>query len=82
MRDDAFNLHADPVRTKMTRTQHILISRVCCLEDSESKGINADKTLLQVYSKNWSESESVTVVESYMEESKSGSFQKIINTNK
>ena len=42
MISDAFNLHADPIRKEVSDTQHIPISHVCDLDESESKGIVAD----------------------------------------
>ena len=45
MRADAFNFQVDPVRIEMTGSQHITILQVCFLDDSESKGIIADKNL-------------------------------------
>ena len=50
MRAGAFNLHVDPVRMEISGLQQILISHVCDLEESESKGIIKDKNLLQVCS--------------------------------
>ena len=70
MRACAFNLHVDPVIAEMTGTQQILSLRVFDLDKSESKGIIADKDLLQVCSTGESESESVIFDESYMEEIK------------
>ena len=46
-------------------TQKIPNLRVCYSNKSESKMINADKTLLYVYSMDKSESERVIVIESY-----------------
>ena len=37
MRTYAFNSHVEPVRTKMTDTQHITISHVCDLDESKLK---------------------------------------------
>ena len=51
----------------MTGTQHITIFHICSSNESESKGIIADKNLLQVCSTDEIESKSV---------------HKIINTNK
>ena len=82
VRADAFNLNVDPVRTKMTGTKQIPISHVFNLDKSKSKGIIADKNLLQVCSTDESESESVIFNESSTEESKSESVYKIINTNR
>ena len=78
----AFNLRIDPVRTKITDTQHIPISQVCDSDERGSKEIIADKNLLKVCSKDKSESEIVIVNESSMEDIKSESVHKIINTNK
>ena len=50
MRSDDFKLNVDPVTTEMTGTQQILISHVFDLEKSESKEILADENLLQVFS--------------------------------
>ena len=47
MRSDTFNLHVDPIRTEMTGTQKIPTSHVCDLDESESKGIIAEKNLSQ-----------------------------------
>ena len=59
-----------------------MISHVCDLDKIESKGIIAEKNLLQVFSMDDSDSESVIIDESSTEESKSDFFHKIINTNK
>ena len=61
MRCDVFNLRVDPVRTEMTGMRQILISHVCDLEESESKGIIMDEKLSQVCSTDESESESFVV---------------------
>ena len=63
------NSHIGPVRTQMTNTQNMNISdmnmqnipnlRVCYLYEIESKSINADETLLHVYSTDESESKSI-----------------------
>ena len=50
MRSDDFKLNVDPVRTEMTGTQQIMISHIFDLEKSESKEILADENLLQVFS--------------------------------
>ena len=75
------NSHVDPVRTEKTGTQQILISHVCDNDERKSKGIIADKNLLQVCSMNESESESVVVNESSTEDIKSESIKKSINRN-
>ena len=64
MRADAFNSHVDPVRMKINGTQHIPISHVYDLYESESIGIITDKNLFQLCSTDESESESVLVDES------------------
>ena len=64
MRNDAFNLHVDPVRTEMTVMQHIPISQICDLYQRKSKDIIADKNLLQTCSADKGKSESVIVDES------------------
>ena len=50
MRYGAFNSHVDTVRTEITGMQQILISQVCDLDKSKSKGIFAEKKLSQVCS--------------------------------
>ena len=50
MRDDALNLHGDPVRTKNTYMRQIPILHVFDSDESESKEILAGKNLLQVSS--------------------------------
>ena len=82
MRADSFNFHVDPVRTKMTGTQHIHISRICSMGYSKSKGIITDENLSQVCSADKRESEIITVNEISMEDSESESVHKSINTNK
>ena len=82
MIDDAFNFHVEPVRTEMTSTQQILTLYVCDPEKSKSKEILVGENLLQVCSKDHSESETVIIDESSTEESESESVQKSINTNK
>ena len=52
------------------------------MDESESKGIIADKNLLQVCSTGERKSEIVIINGSSKEESKSESVHKIINTNK
>ena len=66
MRDDALNLHVDPVRTEITGTQQIPILQVCSSGKSESKRILADENVSQACSTDESEQESVIVDESYM----------------
>ena len=56
MRDNYFNLHVDPVRMERTGTQYIPISHICDLKKIKSKGILAEKNLLQVSSTKKSES--------------------------
>ena len=68
MRADKFNLNVEPVRTKITGTQHILISHVCDLDESESKMTLVVEKSSQFCSTEESESESVIVNESYTEE--------------
>ena len=46
MRAYALNFYVDPVRTEMTSTKNITISQVFSLDESKSKGIIADETLL------------------------------------
>ena len=78
MISDAFNFHVDPVRTEITGTQQILIYQVWDLDKSESKGIIADKNLLQVFSMDERESESVINNEISTEKSESESIYKSI----
>ena len=66
----------------MTVTQQILITQICDLYESESKGILVEENLLQVCSMDESESERVIVDESSTEESEPESLHKSINTNK
>ena len=82
MRSYAFNFHVEPIRKEMTGTQQILISHVCDLDGSESKGNIADENLPQVCSTDEIKPESVIVNESSMEERKSESVHKSINTNR
>ena len=60
-RADTFNFHVDPIRTEMTGTQQIYILHVYSSDKSKSKGIIADKNLLQFCSADESEPESVIV---------------------
>ena len=69
MRDYAFNFNVEPVRTEITGTQQVQISHVCDSDESKSKGIIADETLLQVCSTDNSEPESVIADGSYTEDS-------------
>ena len=78
MRSDAFNSHADPVRTEVTGTQQIPISHVCDSDESKSKGITVDENLLRVCSTDESKSEIVIVDENSTEESESESICKSI----
>ena len=66
----------------MTDTQHIPISNVFYLDKGKSKGILADKNLLQFYSVDQGESEGVIADESLTQESESEIINKIIITNK
>ena len=50
MRAYAFNSKVEPIITKTTGIQNILISHVCDSEKRGLKGIIADKNLSQVYS--------------------------------
>ena len=79
---DAFNLHIDSVKTETIGTQHITILHVCYLDKSESKGIIVNKKLSHVCSTDKIESESVIVHESSIEDSRSESVHKSINTSK
>ena len=78
----AFNLYIDPVRTEMTYTQQITIFRIFSLDKSELKGIIMDKNLLKVWFTDKSESERVIVDDFSTEESKSEWVQKSINKEK
>ena len=44
MRAYAFNLHVDPIRKKLTDTEHIPILQIFDLKKSKSKGIIKDRT--------------------------------------
>ena len=68
IRADAPNSHFDPVRTKMTGTQQIMILRVCDLDEIESKQFLVDKTLSQVCYTSERETEKVIVDEILTEE--------------
>ena len=59
MRDNFFNLHVDLVRSEMTGTQQILISRICYFDKGKSKDILTYVYLLHVCSTGEVESESV-----------------------
>ena len=48
VRDYAFNLHVDPVRTEMSGTQQITISQIYSSDERKAKGIIADEKLSQV----------------------------------
>ena len=50
MRADAFSLHVEHIRTKITGIQQIPILHVCDLDDRKPKGIITDKQLLQLCS--------------------------------
>ena len=63
MRDDALNLHGDPVRTKNTDMRQIPILHVFDSDESESKEILAGKNLLQVSSTDKGKSEIIIVNE-------------------
>ena len=82
MRADALNFPVDPVRKKTTGMQQIPISYVCDLYKKKSKGIIADKKMLQVCFMDRSESESIIIDDISTEESESESVHKRINTNK
>ena len=82
MRDDSLNPHIDPVRTEITGTEQIPISHICDSDERASKRIIVDENLSQVCSTNEGDPESVIVDENSMEDSKSKSVHKIINTNK
>ena len=79
---DTFNLHVGPVRTEITGTQQIPILQVCDLEKRKSKLIPSGENLLQFFSTNERESESVIVDEISTEEIESEIIHKSINTNK
>ena len=81
MRADAFNTQVNPVRTKMTGTQHIPILQVLSLDRRVSTWIIADKNLSKVYSTGKRKSESVIVDKRSTEESESESVHKSVNTN-
>ena len=81
VRADAFNLHVEPVRTKMDGTQEILILYVCDSDERKPKGIIADEILSRACYMDKSKSESIIVNESSFEESESESVHKSINTN-
>ena len=55
----------------MTGAKHILISQVCCMNDSQSNEFLVDESLLQVYSTERGESKIIIVDESSKEGSKS-----------
>ena len=80
MRDDASNLHVDPVRMEMTGTQQIPISCVCESDQIKPKDILAKKNISQVCSTDEGESESVIFNESSTEDNESESVHKSINT--
>ena len=61
LRAGALNLRVDPVRMKMTVTQHIMIFQVCDSDESKSKDIIAEEKSFQVCSMEERESESVIV---------------------
>ena len=82
MRADTFNLHVDPVRTKMTSMEQIPIYQVCSLYKSKAKWIITDKKILQVCSTDKIRSEIVIVNESSTQERKSKTIHKSINKNK
>ena len=48
VRDNLLSLHIDPVRTKMTGTQHVPILHVCSMYIRESKDFLADEKLSQI----------------------------------
>ena len=81
-RADNLNLNADPVRTEMTSMQQIPIPQVFSTDESESKGIIADKNLSQVCSTDESEPERVIINESSTEERKLKAFTKISTQTK
>ena len=82
IRADVFNYNVDPIRTKVTGTQHIPTLYVYDQDEKKSKGIITDKNLSQVCSTDKSESEIGIVDEISTEESKSKRVHKSINKNK
>ena len=69
MRADDLNLHAYPVRTKMTGTKQIPVLHVCSKFMIKSENFLMDRTLSQICSTDEEESESIIVDESSKEES-------------
>ena len=78
MRADALNLHVYPLRTEMTATKQIPISRVCSTNKSKLKGFLVDETLSGNCSKDEEETKGIIVNERFTKEAESDNVHKTI----